>query len=422
MTTADRLRRPVIAVAAIVVVWSAARCFASGSSSAATLPPFASSGPSVSAPGSPPPDANAGISGPPPTVPVVSPPLPTGRVAHVPTSITRDCSVDVSAALQTWIDSVPDNSTLAFAAGACYRIDETVEIDGRNRLLLDGNGATLKSVTTGSRDRAQLQLKGGSDLTVRNLIVRGANPHAGATAAAYDPALEAQAGFQLNGATDVLLDHVQVYDTYGDFVYIGPGDGQRTPSRNVTVANSIFDRSGRQGISVTWGVNVTIEANMISDVARSMFDLEANTRKAEIRNIRITGNVTGAAVNFWLANKGDAADIGSVQITGNRSDVGTGGLIFVYAKRGAYRGPYLVQGNRFITDGVVNDEGGSGALFFAYCDNVTIRDNVVLFPAGKSLPAVEVRNSHTVEVNGNQFTDAGRTVIASQGSTDVRTS
>jgi hypothetical protein len=411
MTAADRLRRFVLVIGAIAIASSVTASLRSSSAGSGSTAPRPGGAPVAAAGGS------GGIKSPPPTVKTTTPSAPTGAVKAVPASIARDCSVDVAAALGSWIASVPDNSTLSFPAKACYRIDETVVVEGRNRLLLDGNGATLKAVTTGDRNRAQLQLRGGTDLTVRNLIVRGANPHAGATAAAYKPELEAQHAFQVNGATNVLLDHVQAYDTYGDFVYIGPGNHE--PSRNVTVANSTFDRSGRQGISITWAVGVTIQANTIADVARSMFDLEANTRKAEVRDIHIVGNVTGAAVNFWFANKGFAATIGSVSIVGNRMDAGTGGLLFVYAKRGDYRGPYLVEGNRFVAGDLIHDEGASAAFFFAFSSDVTIRDNDVGFPNGKQMPAVELRNSHHVRVTGNRFTGAGRTIVASAGSTDV---
>lgn len=420
MTSAERLRRPVLALGMIVLAGAVAWSWSTGSSgpkgSTSVAPAVGSGG-----------GAPAGVVGtarigsPPPSVRVAAPPpLPTGAVNQAPAAIAHDCSVDVSAAMQSWIASVPDNSTVRLAPNACYRVDETVVLDGRNRILLDGNGATLKAVTTGTRNRFQLQLKGGSDLTVRNLIVRGANPNAGANAKAYRPELEAQSGFQLNGVTNALLDHVQAYDTYGDFVYIGPAKG--LPSRDVTVANSTFDRSGRQGISITWGVNVTVEANTISDVARSVFDLEANTRAAEIRDIRIVGNVTGAAVNFWLANKGFAAHIGNVQITDNRMDVASGGLVFVFARRGDLRGPYDIERNRFIAGDRINDEGATAAFFFAYSANVTIRANDVTFPVGKAMPAVELRNAHHVVVTGNRFLNAGRTVVASQGSTDIRTS
>jgi hypothetical protein len=419
MIAAARLRQLALALATGAIVAAGAGCTSHTSSTAA--PPVVT----AQRPGQvtqPTPDSNGdgGISGPPPEVKVKAPLAPTGAVVPVPGTIARDCSVDVSAALESWIASVPDNSTLSFPSKACYRIDETVLLDERRQLLLDGNDTTLKAVTTGKRNRSQLQIRGGSDLTVRHLIVQGANPHAGPTAAAYVPDLEAQHAFLVNGATNVLLDHVQASDTYGDFVYIGPGD--RQPSRNITVANSKFERSGRQGISITWAVNVNIEANTIDAVARSVFDLEANTRAASVRDIRIVGNVTGTAVNFWLANKGYAADIGDIQIADNRMDGGTGGLIFVYARRGAFRGPYLIEGNHFLASDKVNDEDATGAFFFAFSTDVTIRDNDVSFPKGAGMPAVEIRNSHDVNVTGNRFTDVGQVIVASQGSSDYHSS
>jgi hypothetical protein len=422
MTAADRLRRLALSLAALAIVVTAAGCSSGGSSDSADPAVTFAQWPPQAAPRAiaAPAEATGGISGAPPTIEVAAPPAPSGAVKSVPVSIARDCSVDVAAALESWIASVPDNSTVSFPAKACYRVDETVLVDGRHRLLLDGNGATLKAVTTGDRDRSQLHLRGGSDLTVRDLIVRGANPHAGATAAAYVVDLEAQHAFQVNGVSNVLLDHVQAYDTYGDFVYIGPVAKQ--PSRNVTVANSRFARSGRQGMSVTWAVGVTIAANTIDGVARSLFDLEANNRSAVIRDIRIVGNVTGTGVNFWFANKGFAADIGNLQITGNRMDAATGGLVFVYATRGAFRSPIVIERNHFIASGKVNDEDATGALFFSYAANVTIRDNDVVFPKGKRMLAVEIRNSHHVEVTGNHFTNVGPLIVASAGSTDYHAS
>ena len=412
MTAAERLRRPALALTAIVLVAAGARCLALGSSAPVAGVP----GPTTPIAGSA--GTGADIVAP-AGVTVVAPAAPTGAVVSPPASIASNCSVDVAPALQAWIDSVPDNSTLRLGANACYRSDESIRLVNRHRILIDGNGATLKAMTQGGRGRSQLALSGGADLTVRNLITRGANPRAGANAAAYNPSLEAQHGFVIGGATNVLLDHVQAFDTYGDFVYIGPGLRQDGLSRAVTVANSRFDRSGRQGISITAGVDIDIEANTIADVARSIFDIEANVVNTQIRNVRISGNVTGAAVNFWLADKGYPADIGNVQIVGNRMAATTGGLIFVYTINHAYRGPFVVARNQFIANDAINDEGSTGAFVFAHATEVTISDNDVTFPSGKDMPAVELRDAHHVEITGNHFAGAGRTVIASDGSTDI---
>jgi hypothetical protein len=351
---------------------------------------------------------------------VTVPPLPTGPTSSVPSVIAADCSVDVTNALQSWIDSTPDNSTLSLGSHACYRIDETLTLRNRHRVLLDGNGATLKAVTMGTRKRIHLLLSGGSDITVRDLVVRGANPHAGATRAAYIKTLEAQHGFEIDGVSGVLLDDVHVSDVYGDFVYIGLASKQ--PSRNVTVAHSRFERSGRQGITVTSGIGVDIVDNVITDVARSLFDLEANGRSTQIENIRIMGNVTGRAVNFWLADKGADARIGNVQIVGNRMAEATGGLVFVFGTGSTYRGPFVIEANHLIANDRVNDEGSSGAFFFTHAQDVTIRQNTVVFPSGHRMPAIELRDSHDVVANDNQFEGAGTLVIASDGSADYHVS
>ena len=69
--------------------------------------------------------------------------------ATIPGAIQGDCSVDVTQAIQSWIDSVPDNSVLSFGSGDCYRIDDTLELTGRNGLTFEGNGATFDATTAG---------------------------------------------------------------------------------------------------------------------------------------------------------------------------------------------------------------------------------------------------------------------------------
>ena len=86
----------------------------------------------------------------------------------------------------------------------------------------------------------------------------------------------------------------------------------------------------------------------------------------------------------------------------------TGNLIWVYGVQEGYRGPMVIESNHFLVGGTVNDESTVGAFFFAKVDGITIRDNVVRFPAGKQIPAVEVRDSKQLDVTGNNFIDAGK--------------
>jgi hypothetical protein len=332
--------------------------------------------------------------------------------------IPKNCSVDVTGRLQLWINATPDNSTLRLAPNACYRIDGTLTFRHRQHLRLDGDGSTLRAVATGNRTRSQVLLRASTNITVQDLIVRGADPHAGATEGAYVARLEAQHAFDVQGSSRVLLLHVQGYDVYGDFVYIGVGE--KRPSENVTVSKSAFARSGRQGISVTDGVNVAIVDNTIGGAARSLFDLEANTSSASIRHVLFIGNTTGPARNFWLANKGSDANIGDIRFVGNRMVGSTRGLVFIYSTGTSTRGPYVFEGNDFAAAGKLGDEGSKGAFFFANARDVVISGNRVTFAPG--MIAIELRNTHHVTVSGNRFGGEGRLLLPTQGSSDYHIS
>jgi hypothetical protein len=350
---------------------------------------------------------------------------PTGKTYSVPRTIASDCSSDVTSPLSKWVASVPDNSTLMLDRAACYRVEGSLTIANRRTLLVDGNGATLKATTRGSRIRVHVAIDNSENIIVRNLTVKGANSQAGAARAAYQVELEAQHGFSLGGVRHVLLDNVQASDVYGDFVYIsssGRGKSRGQPSEHVAVVRSRFSRSGRQGISITNARDVTIVGNDITDVARSVFDLEPNTESDAVRDIRIESNTTGAAVNFWIASKGAGSQIGDIVARNNTMRAATGGLVFVFGGRGASRGPIAFEGNRLRVTGAVTDEGAKGALFFAHTDRIEIRNNQIDLPRGRDMPTVELRSCNHVVVDGNRVQNAKRLVIADQTSTDVQAS
>jgi hypothetical protein len=333
--------------------------------------------------------------------------------ARAPGDIPSDCSRDVTHDLADWFDRAPNGTTLSLAPSGCYEVDGTLVLEGRKDLTIDGQGATFRVDTPGGLNRVCLLFLGGSDITIRDLGVHGANPKAGPTDAAYDVSREAQHAFAFRGTDGVVLDHVSAMDTFGDFVYIGNDADTGELSNDVTVRDSHFDGSGRQGISITGARNVTITGNEIRNVARSMFDIEPNAEDGGAEHIVISDNVTGAAKNFWMASKGATDNITDVTIKDNVARGGvTGGLIWVYGVLPDYRGPYTITGNHFAFSGATTDEESKGAFFFARCRDVSLTDNVVRFPKGTSLPAVELRDSKDVTVGSdNVFRGSGRRIL-----------
>lgn len=99
-------------------------------------------------------------------------------------------------------------------AGARYRVEGAVVLRDRSNLTIQGNDALIFATTDGSgvpstlrdwpRNRYHVEIRGGSGIVIRNLKVRGANPHAGMDDRAYVEALEAQHAFAIRGATIVV--------------------------------------------------------------------------------------------------------------------------------------------------------------------------------------------------------------------------
>jgi len=349
-----------------------------------------------------------------------------GRSYTVPAAIAADCSKDVTAGLQAWLDRLPDDVTAELGSEGCYRIEGTVVFADRHDVTVEGNGATLKATTVGfggrlsRRQRSQLSVVNSEHITVRDLVVRGANPRAGVGAAAYQPEFEAQHAFSLHGDDGVTLDRVQASDVYGDFVYIG-GTGS-TPSRNVTVTRSRFARSGRQGISITDADGVLIAGNEITDVRRSVFDLEPNKRADEVRHIRIENNRTGRAVNYWLADKGSGVNVGDVMVSRNVMQAPTGALVIVAGPAFGKRGPFTFLDNVLWTTGGVSDESAAGAFLFSNAAGVRLNGNAVRIAPAARLAGVELRNTSGVIVRDNRFTGATTAVVSDAASRNVSVS
>jgi hypothetical protein len=337
--------------------------------------------------------------------------VPATPDATVPASIPADCSRDVSAELTAWIASVPDGSTLQFAPGGCYRADRTIAIQYRNDLTFEGNGSTFRAVTSGrelparqARNRSMFSFWQGTNLTIRNTIVRGANPNAGMSDAAYVPALEAQTAYVVGGVENMVLDHVEAYDVYGDFVFVGAA------TRNLLVKNSTFARNGRQGWTIN-GTDIVFENNNIRMTRRATIDLEPSSTTSIARRVTIRNNTIGVGRLYFFANAGLAAPTEDISIIGN-TFVNKAMTVRVNPPTGI-RSRYRIIGNRSTTP----MDGAAFAL--NNVAGVEIRDNVQPMQRGNRSPGVSIRGCTDVTVTGNQFRFGGNPVLSRGGNLNV---
>jgi hypothetical protein len=329
-------------------------------------------------------------------------------VYQAPTSIDRTGATDVTAKLVSFIKSVPDGSTITFPAGSRYRIENIVLIGGRHNLAIDGAGAVFFATTDGSgvsptgpngvrmywpRHRNQFLVYDSSNITVRNLVVRGANAAGGQADIANIAALEAQAGFEFMNTTNSTLENCTVDHTYGDLVYIGTG------SNGTTVQNCNLSASGRQGVTVASANTVVLARNKFSEIRRSAVDLEPYSSTWGVTNVWIVYNTfSGVRLNV-IASKG-SGDVSTIIIAyntmiGEPLNIRNTPVSTVTPARHNW----YVIGNH--SDTVFG--APSGCYWITYTKTVVIKDNYQPLEAGRNQIGIETTFSTDVQVSGNSF-------------------
>ncbi|HET9982407.1 MAG TPA: Ig-like domain-containing protein [Longimicrobiales bacterium] len=356
-----------------------------------------------------------------------SPAAPGGGSGYSPpSSIAADCSTDVTTALNGWIASVPDSSTVSFGAGACYRVDGGLVVADRNGLTFEGNGATFRVFTKGAPDRANWTIRGGAGITFRNMIVRGANPNAGTQDAAYDTSVEWQHGFAFQGTQTALLDSVQVYDVYGDFAEAQhdprvtfPGQ----PVRNLTVRNGRFERNGRMGFGLTHVDGFVLRDSYVGGVRWSAVDVELNDASEVGRNIQVLHNTFGAVRHSLLSNGGAGAEpnVGSIEFSSNimaADPLTCIAPIDIAPPSGQYRSGFTFRQNQLRVYGA--------AVTLTRARNVTVDGNSLDFLSGggcsQGTTGVYAADSHVGGVTNNTLTAASAVFKADPLTTDFTVS
>lgn len=327
-------------------------------------------------------------------------------VVTAPTSITSDCSVNVSGAMQTWINSVPDGRTLRFTEAACYRIDQTISLTDRSNLTIDGNGATFKTsdptgdsstLTTPSkaaRNRAHWRSVRGSNIIFRNMTIIGANPAGGTGTAAYVVSLEAQHGFDILGTQGVEIDHATLSDMYGDCVYVGiSGD---VWSSDVVFHDSRCERNGRMGVAVTAGRRVTVRNNYIGAIRHSSIDLEPNGGAWGVDTVLVTDNTFGPGRLNFLAAHG-TGQVDNVTVSNNQ--------LIGRAMNSSIKGSTTYPRTNFVIENNTSASGygnpSGGIISFNTANGVRVSNNTQPAESGRSMYLVSFTSTSGIVVKGN---------------------
>jgi hypothetical protein len=337
-------------------------------------------------------------------------PPPRQTVFTPPSSIKSNCSVAVDAKLNAWLRTVPDNSTIRFAPNRCYGQDATITLTGRTGLVIDGQGTEFRALTPGTSHRANWDFVGGSNLTVQNLTVRGTDPQG-----AYDPSVEWQHGFFIEGVQGMTLTNVQARETWGDGIDLyrstySPTCGDDASSaRNIVIDGATLDHNGRQGLAVVDAELVTLRNSTVGPAAWWDVDLETDDTCDIARHVTIDHNSFGANRYGVLGSVGfgGSPQVGDVTFT-NNVQTGPTGLpgecwapVEVLSPDGLYRDGYTFAGNTLLARW--------NGFELRRLDNVAVNANTVTFDVASGCggrSGVYLVDSHTVGITGNAFTGA----------------
>jgi hypothetical protein len=263
-----------------------------------------------------------------------------GRLSFaVPANIPSDCSADVTERLNTWLETVPDGATIAFAKDGCYQLDRTFNIANRNNLTFEGNDAVLQrktptppgllkylpsSAPSPNPDRIHNRhvfVLSSKKITIRNLAVRGLNtnsdidptkplakivfepkkfgsgyglpPHAPYTSIG----MEGECGFMIMGSSEVTLSGVRIDGTFGDGISLGADNAP--VSKDIVLKNIEIDRNGRQGVALISIENALLDNIRVLHSRGTGFDLEPNGAGSLVKGVEIRNSYVNAyAVPF----------------------------------------------------------------------------------------------------------------------------
>ena len=295
---------------------------------------------------------------------------PSATDVTVPASIDTTGSTDASTALNDWLRTVPDGSTIVFPPDAVYRMDTGLVFTDRHGLVFEGNGATLKSNGTAgcSRDCSLFYLlERNTGISVRNFNLVGNSPTPGVLNRAWEHA----SAITIIGGGDVEISQVTIRDVGGDGLTLS-GGGVDTPDR-VHFHDSRVISSGRNGVAVIAGSNVTVEGVAFETVGYTVFDIEPNTSSQSARNIRFVDNTAGTWDNSFLSAEGAPGSIVSgVTVSGNTVTGGSLRTAIALARRQ----------NIVFTNNTSTVPARGPVLRFAYVDGLTVTGNVQPLTSG----------------------------------------
>ncbi|MGZ8528177.1 MAG: CBM96 family carbohydrate-binding protein [Candidatus Limnocylindrales bacterium] len=300
---------------------------------------------------------------------------PTGTSYPVPASIDATGATDVTAALKSFVNSVPDGSTITFKATAVYRLDTALQFSRHHHLTFDGHGATLKAGGATSEVNSLIWVGsyGGAntDITIRDFNLVGNSSAPGV----YQGGREGAHGIIVHGSSDVDVSGITVSGVWGDCFYVGGW------ADTVSFHDSTCKSNGRNGVTITSGRNVTIQRVAFDKSGYVTLDIEPNLSTEGAANVKFVDNTAGTFTDSFFSALGaigshiDGVTIGRNTVTGKAM------VIHVYLT--------TRRTNIVVTDNISRVAAAGPVMRFAHVDGLTVTGNVQPLSSGSLASIVD---------------------------------
>jgi hypothetical protein len=197
----------------------------------------------------------------------------------LPAGYVKDGSVDYTDFIQTAINQF-DN--VIFPGFPLLINDKGLKI-GSNKHLRFMKGSELRMVPSTKTHYAVLDIKGVSNVTIHNPVIKGDRyRHLGTSG-------EWGMGIRINGSSNINVFGADISECWGDGIYIG--QNKRLNSKNIVIKDARLRKNRRDGISI-----ISVDGLVLENVYAAYQDgtkpmcginFESNNFDCEIKNVKV---------------------------------------------------------------------------------------------------------------------------------------
>jgi hypothetical protein len=174
-------------------------------------------------------------------------------LSYLPQNVTKDGSVDYTNYIQTAID---ENLNLIFPEFPLMINDKGLVLKSGSRIYFT-ELSSLVMKPSGREKFSFFYLNGVEDVRIYNPRLIGDRKHHLTSKGEWGM------GISIYGSCDIILQNIDIKDTWGDGVYINSLKGKQ--SSRVLITDGQIDNSRRNGISLVSGRDIKIENVLISN-------------------------------------------------------------------------------------------------------------------------------------------------------------